>query len=155
MSVPNNPIKHVCQVKYLNDGLKLGAPVNSMPRHARFVAKYDSMKRTELIWAIVLRDPINSINCTKNQLVKTATIGLPFHVPFVTNPRRDPKTRSLAKASKTRLDPIKLLKAAENVAVMIPIAINGFHTFIGIKNRKLYLDNSRGVVAAIKTASAM
>jgi hypothetical protein len=35
--------------KYLKEGLKLGADVNVNERQARFVAKYESRKNTEVI----------------------------------------------------------------------------------------------------------
>jgi hypothetical protein len=38
-----------------------------------------------------------------------------------------PKISSLAKAANTRLDPIRLLKEADQVAVTIPTVTNGFH----------------------------
>lgn len=91
-NVPSNPNKHVCQVKYLNNGLKLGAPVNSMPKQAKFVAKYDNINRTELIWAIVFKDPINSTHSTKIQLVTTAAMGFPFQVPRTIKFNAGPKT---------------------------------------------------------------
>lgn len=37
--VPNSPIKAVCHVKYLKDGLKFGALANSKPKQAKFVAR--------------------------------------------------------------------------------------------------------------------
>lgn len=38
-----------------------------------------------------------------------------------------PKILSLASAAKTRLDPIRLLKEADHVAVTIPTVTKGFH----------------------------
>lgn len=40
---------------------KFGAEASSKPRQAKFVAKQDSKNKTELIWAIVFRDPMNRI----------------------------------------------------------------------------------------------
>lgn len=37
--VPTSPISAVCHVKKLKEGLKFGAPANSNPKQAKFVAK--------------------------------------------------------------------------------------------------------------------
>lgn len=39
IKVPISPTSAVCHVKKLNEGLKLGAPANSNPKQAKFVAK--------------------------------------------------------------------------------------------------------------------
>lgn len=70
---------------------KLGADVSSSPRQAKFVAKYESKNKTELIWAIVFNDPINNINCTRNQEKSTAAIGFPRQTPLQTNCSIEPK----------------------------------------------------------------
>ena len=60
--------------------LKLGALAHSRPKHAKFVAKQDSKKKTEVILAIVLSSPIKSTNSTMIADTKTAPIGF---VPIV------------------------------------------------------------------------
>lgn len=52
--VPRMPIEAVFQLKYLNVGRKLGADVNVKLRQAKFVAKYESKKNTDVICAIKL-----------------------------------------------------------------------------------------------------
>lgn len=39
ITVPISPTSDVCQVKKMKDGLKFGAPADSNPKHAKFVAK--------------------------------------------------------------------------------------------------------------------
>ena len=50
--VPMMPKTAVLPLKYLNVGRKFGAEVSVRLRHAKFVAKYESRKNTDVICAI-------------------------------------------------------------------------------------------------------
>jgi hypothetical protein len=76
--------------------LKFGADASSRPRHARFVARYESRNKTELICAMVLSEPINMISSTSTHEVSTAATGFPCHVPFTMNWSNKPATTSSA-----------------------------------------------------------
>lgn len=66
-----------------------------------------------------------------------------------------PNTLSLANASNTRLEPIKLLKPALKVAVRMPTATKGGQILIGIMYIKLFCNKNRLVVAAVNTDRRM
>lgn len=76
--------------------LKFGADASSRPRQARFVARYESRNKTELIWAMVLSEPINMISSTSTHEVSTAAIGFPRQVPFTMNCSIEPAMTSSA-----------------------------------------------------------
>jgi hypothetical protein len=76
--------------------LKFGADASSRPRQARFVARYESRNKTELIWAMVLSEPINMISSTSTHEVSTAATGFPRHVPFTMNCSIEPAMTSSA-----------------------------------------------------------
>jgi hypothetical protein len=61
-----------------------------------------------------------------------------------------PKTLSLASASRTLLEPIRLLRLAENVAMRIPKATNGGQMLMGIMKMKLFCKSSEELVAAVR-----
>lgn len=69
------------QIQTINTNLKLGAEVRSKPRQVKFSATYANKNKIEFSWAITLRDPINKINCTKNQEKITAATGFECQTP--------------------------------------------------------------------------
>lgn len=104
---------------------------------------------------MVFRDLISKIISTRPHEVNTAVIGFPRHVPWTTKFKRgpestcfpfllleeiciagallehEPNTLSLARASRTLDEPMKLLRAALKVAVRIPSVTNGGQMLIG------------------------
>lgn len=74
-----------------------------------------------------------------------------YIIKFLSSFNYLPNTLSLANASNTLLEPIKLLKPALNVAVRIPTATNGGQILIGIMYIKLFCSKKRLVVAAVST----
>ena len=62
---------------------------------------------------------------------------------------------SFARASRTLLEPIRLLRLAKKVAVRIPMATNGGQMLIGIMNKKLFCRSSGEVVAAVRNDNTM
>jgi hypothetical protein len=65
-----------------------------------------------------------------------------------------PKTLSFASASRTLLEPIKLLRLAEKVAMRIPTATNGGQMLMGIMKMKLFCSSSGELVAAVRNETA-
>jgi hypothetical protein len=62
-----------------------------------------------------------------------------------------PKTSSLASASRTLLEPIRLLRLAEKVAMRIPKATNGGQMLTGIMKMKLFCKSPGELVAAVRS----
>lgn len=72
--------------------LKFGAEASSNPKQARLVAKYDNKNKTELIWAIVFKEPMSRMTWTNAQDKNTATSGLFRQIPLETNWSNFPET---------------------------------------------------------------
>ena len=85
----------------------------------------------------------------------TAPIGLPPIVNLLIGSSKIPKSLSLARASKTRDAPMRLLKAAESVAANRPIATNGGHKFVACMNKFAFFKSIDGQVAAVKKNRVM
>lgn len=61
----------------------------------------------------------------------------------------------MARASSTLLEPMRLLRLAEKVAVRMPIVMNGGHTLIGSRKIKLFWSRKREHEAAVRTDSTV
>lgn len=132
--VPIIPRTDVHQEKYRNVGLKFGALAHSSARHARLVPRYDRRKKMEVNSAIWFNPPISKTHSTSMADTITAPMGLlPIEI-FPIKWVSFPYILSFTNASRTREDPIILLKLALSVAVIIPMVMKGLHKLIPIMN---------------------
>ena len=114
------PINDKCQEKYLNVGLKFGAPVTLNENAVKLHSAYEIKKKLVMTGAKISKFPTSTQHCAIAPVKNTARLGSsPCTVPLPKYANPGNKL-SRAIACKTRLPPNKLPNALESALINIP-----------------------------------